>query len=561
MRTRLCLSIASLAVSFALLGLLETANAEDSSKWKLDPIVKTHTIVAAASLSGPGSNVGGLPMTYDMSLFERNWGGRQSTFNGAGITTNSNYPLTEGEAITTNTDIGAEVTAPSGIVMGVQGEWYGLAGNRTVGRVFGEELPWDNFDRIGHSLVPARSNLDLDRGWMKYAKDPWSVQLTGGTLPPQTLPEFTRKTMNYLKLGSLFWRAPITNASFFEKEDRKLEDGRHPVRGGDLITDYEYDLKKHLHLELFSGQTKPTPVATIDRLSWGGRVAADILRGNLGFTFVRADGDQPRSERQNLWGLDSSYPVISWATLYGALGRTSYTRSSTNLDGTAVVAGIALKGPAKTEAKVQYQWMGENYDLMGTHKSEHYPTNFRGIETDATIPVGEAALKGIFYYLKQMETNTRTGDTIFGDSYFPAVANSKPGTIMVGRFGGETAPFGPVKFKGYLEGAHFRKEAIPEVDDIDKWVTDINAGLSYAVTKYFSIDASIRHLIATGRWQAMRFHHRQEIPEFSLTYAKSKDLRATLIYHWYDFVDSIGASSGGNDYQGHQLLAEFLWRF
>ena len=202
------------------------AFAEENPDWKVDPVLKTHTIAAATNLSGPGRNVPGLPMTYDMSLFEWNWGGRQSAFNGSGITTNSNFPLAEGEAITTNSDVGVEVTAPSGLVMGIQGEWYGLAGNRTVGRVFGEELPWDNFDRIGGTLVPARSNLDLDRGWLRYAGGSWSVQLTGGTLSPQTLPEFTRKTMNYLKLGSFVWRPPITNASFFEKEDRKLEEGQ-----------------------------------------------------------------------------------------------------------------------------------------------------------------------------------------------------------------------------------------------------------------------------------------------------------------------------------------------
>lgn len=542
--------------------LATPAGAEEARRWKLDPVIKTHTIAVATNLSGPGRNVPGLAMTYDMSLFEFNWGGRQSAFNGSGITTNSNFPLAEGEAITTNTDVGVEVTAPSGLAAGIQGEWYGLAGNRTAGRVFGEELPWDNFERIGGTLVPSRSNLDLERGWLRYAKSPWSIQLIGGTLPPQSLPEFTRKTMNYLKLGSLVWRPPITNASFFEKEDRKLEEGRHPVRGGDLIADYEYDSKKHIHLELFSGQTKPTPIASIDRLSWGGRMAADILSGNLGVTFIRADGDKPRPERQDQWALDASHPIVSWVSLYGALARSSYTRSSTNLDGTAAVAGVALKGPRKAEAKVQYQWMGENYDLIGTHKTEHYPTNFRGIQADASLPIGQGVLKGILYHLKQMETNTRTGDAIFGDSYFPALANSKRGAITVWKLGGETGSWRRVKLKGYVEQARFRKDSPDAADnDIDKRVTNLILGPSIAMTKRLSLDVSLRHLIATGQWQAMRFHHRQEIPELSLTYRKDKDLRATLIYHWYTHEDSIAASAGKNDYAGHQILAEFLWRF
>lgn len=535
--------------------------AQEPHDWKVDPVGKTHAIVAATNLSGPGRNVPGLAMTYDMSLFEWNWGGRQSAFNGAGITTNSNFPLAQGQAVSTHADVGVEATAPSGLVMGIQGEWYGLAGDRTVGRVFGEELPWDNFDRIGDNLVPSRFNLDLERGWLRYAGGPWSMQLTGGTLPPQTLPEFTRKTMNYLKLGSLVWRPPITNASFFEKEDRKLEEGRHPIRGGDLIADYEYASKKHIHLELFSGQTKPTPIANIDRLSSGGRIAADIVRGNLGLTFIRADGDKPRAERQNHWALDASHPIVSRLSLYGALARSSYTRGSANLDGTAAVAGVALQGPRKTEAKAQYQWMGENYDLIGTHKAEHYPTNFRGIQTDVSIPIGQGLIKGVLYHLKQMETNTKTADTLFGDSYFPALANSKPGTITMGRLGCETGSWRRIKLKGYVEEAHFRKVAQADADNINKYVTSISIGPSISVTEHLSMDASLRHLIATGRWQAMRFHHRQEIPEVSASYTQGKDLRASLIYHWYDFIDSNPASSGENNYRGHQVLAEFLWRF
>ncbi|MBI4314120.1 MAG: hypothetical protein HY594_04815 [Candidatus Omnitrophica bacterium] len=550
-----------LAAGGSCLIFLGIARAQELSDWKVDPIFKTHTIAAAADLSGPGQNVPGLPMTYDMSLFEWNWGGRQSTFNGSGITTNSNFPLAEGEAITTNTDMGVEVTAPSGLIAGIQGEAYGLAGNRTVGRVFGEELPWDNFDRAGGNLAPSRSNLDLDRGWLRYAGGPWSTQVTGGTLPAQTLPEFTRKTMNYLKLGSLVWRPPITNASFFEKRDRKLEEGRHPVRGGDLITDYEYASKKHIHLELFSGQTKPTPIADIDRLSWGGRMAADILTGNLGVTFIRADGDKPRAERQDQWALDASHPIVSWLSLYGALARSSYTRGSANFDGTAAVGGLAFKGPRKTEAKVQYQWLGENYDLIGTHKTEHYPTNFRGIQGETTVPVGKGAFRGTVYHLRQMETNTRTGDTLFGDSYFPALANSKPGTITTWRMEGETGPWHRTRLRGYLEQAHFRKDALADANDIDKRVINLAVGPSIALTPQFSIDVSLRHLIAAGRWQTMRFHHRQEIPEFGLTYARGKNLRASLIYHRYEFVDSNPASSGGNNYRGNQILAEVLWRF
>ena len=200
-------------------------------------------------------------------------------------------------------------------------------------------------------------------------------------------------------------------------------------------------------------------------------------------------------------------------------------------------------------------------DLIGTHKTEHYPTNFRGIQTDGSIPIGKGNLKGIFYYLKQMETNIRAGDTIFGDSYFPALANSKPGTIAVWKLSGETGECHRVRLQGYLEQAHFRKNSLADSDDIDKLVTNLTVGPTVTITPHFSLGVSLRHLIATGRWQTMRFHHRQEIPELSLSYRKGENLRATLIYHWYTFRDAIGISAGDNDYEGHQILTEFLWRF
>lgn len=59
----------------------------------------------------------------------------------------------------------------------------------------------------------------------------------------------------------------------------------------------------------------------------------------------------------------------------------------------------------------------------------------------------------------------------------------------------------------------------------------------------------------------MRFHSRQILPEIGLTYRKGEDLRATLLCQCYNFVDSIGASIGQNNYDADQLLAEFLWRF
>src|SRR5688572_18049804 len=45
-------------------------------------IGKTHAFAVSNAFSGPGSDVRNLASTYDMSLFEFNWGGKQSLFNG-----------------------------------------------------------------------------------------------------------------------------------------------------------------------------------------------------------------------------------------------------------------------------------------------------------------------------------------------------------------------------------------------------------------------------------------------------------------------------------------------
>lgn len=532
-------------------------------------IGKTHTIVATNDLSGPGSSVPNLANTYDMSLFEWNWGGRQSSFNGAGITTNANFPLTEGEAITTNDHLGLEVDLAKGLEVGFLWQLYAGGGNRTVGRVFGEELPFDNFDRKDGRVVQDRFSTDLYQAWLKDTDGDLTYQVMGGHLKDLDL---TRKEFNFLKLGSLIYRPPVTNASFFEKEDRKIESGRHPLGGADAVIDFAYLEGKHVHGDIFLGRTKPTPVQEIDRDVVGTRWGVDVLDGNLGVSYVATEGERNPSitgERQALWALDGSYSLMNWAALYGAWAHTTYHRNG-RLNGNAWVGGFRLLGPAKSEWRTQYQWLGENYELMGHHKTEHYPTNFHGVQTTLTIPIKHGAVKTILYRLHQIETNTRAGDTIFGDSYFPALADSTRGDITMYRVGGEydlgRHHGGLPKLSAYLEQAFFRKDAPDSGDnDVDKSVTNWNALVTQPLLKGLSMEVGYRLVTASGRWQAMRFHHRQGIPELSLSYRikdKGKDrFRLTAIYHRYDFVDSIAASTGRNNYEAHQALVEMYWVF
>lgn len=551
-----------------------------SSAWGAEPrefpssssvriIGKTHTIVAVNDLSGPGSTVAGLANTYDMSLFEWNWGGRQSTFTGAGITTNANYPLTEGSAITTNDHLGFAADLGRGMEAGLLWQLYANGGDRTVGRVYGEELPWDNFDRKDGRVVQERFATDLHQAWLKKADSPLTYQVVGGNLKDLDL---TRKEINYLKLGSLIYRPPVTNESFFEKEDRKIESGRHPLRGAEAVVDWAYQEGRHVHGDVFLGRTKPTPVQEIDRDVIGTRWGVDVLNGNLGMSYVASEGERNPSitgERQGLWALDASYPLAQWLACYGAWARSAYHRSG-QLNGSAWVGGLRVLGPHKSEWRAQYQRLGENYDLMATHKTEHYPTNFHGVQTTLSVPIGHGSVKTVFYRLHQIETQTHPGDTIFGDSYFPALADSERGDMTVYRLGGDydlgARWEGAPTLSTYLEQARFQKDA-PDTasNDIDKLVTNWSAGLSQPILKALTLDLSYRLVTASGRWQAMRFHHRQGIPEAALTYRikeKGADrLRMTVMYHYYDFVDSVAASAGNNNYQAHQVFVEAWWVF
>src|SRR3989338_4504760 len=117
-------------LSFFMASAAYSAETKPSS---LEIIGKTHTIAAFNSFSGPGATVKNLANTYDMSIFQFNWGGKQSLFNGSGITTNSNFPLTDGEAITNNTHIGLSSKLTDEMNAGFVMELYGLIGDKIAG--------------------------------------------------------------------------------------------------------------------------------------------------------------------------------------------------------------------------------------------------------------------------------------------------------------------------------------------------------------------------------------------------------------------------------------------
>ncbi|MBI4431936.1 MAG: hypothetical protein HY592_00425 [Candidatus Omnitrophica bacterium] len=526
-------------------------------------IGKTHFIATFNSLDGPGAEVQNLANTYDMSIFEFNWGGKQSSFNGSGITTNANFPLTDGEALTNNTHIGVAYPVHEDLRWGVLAELYGLIGDRTVGRVFGEELPWDNFSRENGAIQTPHFSADFYHAFLEGKKDRLSYGIVGGTLRSSELPAFSREEKNQVKLGSLVWRTPITNSSFFEKSDRKLEKGRHPVRGFDFLGDYEYADGKHWDLEVFSGATEPAPLSDLERDAVGGRTSVDIGRANAGFSYIWNVGRRPANgarEEEGVWAIDSSCRVSDRFIPFFTLAGTDYDRDIANEShqGNAIVTGALFKHPSGRELRAQFQRLDENYELMGFHKTEHYPSNFEGFQAQGTLPVtADFKIKGILYQLWQIDTSTRAGDTIFGDSYFPSIADSKKGSIGVHRLGADWKFSPELTINSYLEHAKFRKGAPAAASDIDKDV--FNASLSGALklTESLSVEGGIRQFFSVGEWQAMNFRSHQTIPEAALHWKFNKDRRVYLLYHHYQFEDNNGLSSGKNDYDGHQVILEF----
>jgi|GEM_PF-6238970 len=546
-----------------LFSFLIPAWAEESAEPKIEIIGKTHTIFTSNSFSGPGAEVPNLANTYDMSIFEFNLGGKQSIFNGSGITTNSNYPLTDGEALTNNTHLGISSQLTKDLRGGVLAEFYTLIGDRTVGRVFGEELPWDNFPKNNSGQrYPDRFQANFYNAFLEGHREDLFFKLVGGSLIQRELPEFTRKEMNQVKLGSLVYRAPITNASFFEKEDRKLEEGRHVMQGFDLISNFEYAEKKNIHFELFYGKSKPTPISDIERGSFGGRTAVDVGAANVGFTYVYSNGSRHNTnvrENQGVWALDSSYKVNDWLIPYITFARTDYERKNTgeSHNGNAYVVGSLVKLPCEWELKAQYQRLEENYDLIATHKTEHYPGNSHGPSVQLTIPVADfLKLKGVLMHAQQLKVSNKSGDTLFGDSFFPSNSKAEKGTINVQRIGAEWKTSKRLTLSGYVEHAKFHQDAPTDPADIDKDVYNFYGGAALDLTKNSTLEVRQRRFLSKGDWQAMGFDSYQDITEAALSYKIDKEVRATLLYHYYNFEDKNNASQGQNDYYGHQVILE-----
>lgn len=518
----------------------------------------THTVAAWNELSGPGARTPGLAVSYDMSVFDLLLGGRHAIVNGSGVTANPNYPLTDGEAVTNNLYAGLRYRPGPDEELAVSLQAYAMAGDRTVGRVFGDELPWGDLSRENGSVQTPHFDLDLyDISW-KRRFDELAVEVNAGSLTPARSPRLARTVSNGVKLGSFFYRAPITQASIWEKDERRIEQGRHPLRGVDLYLDRTID-EGWVRAETAWVTTDPTPATDLERESALARLSAQKGIVGAGVTIVDSKGNRTgvSSEEQSGLEADVSVELAPGWKGYGAAASTDADRPDrreSHTDG-AWIGGLQWQ-PEDTELAVQYQALGENYDLIGSHKSEEYPSNYRGVVARLTRKIGGGvALRAISAWLRQQRTRNEPGDTIFGDPYY-AATDSRRGKIDLQKLELDGVPAGPLTIRAYVEHVSFRKSAdLPSLDvDKDVWNAYAQAGLPLGPKA--RVEGAYRRFFSTGEWDAAGFDAYQDVYEAAFEYRFTKDRFLLVILQRTFYRDDNARAAGLNDYDADQLIAQ-----
>lgn len=536
--------------------------------WKVSG--RTHVTAAWTDLDGPGSEIPGLAQTYDLSLYDTLLGSKHARHNGSGVTLTgsaASFPLVDGEALAQNTKIGLTGPLSEHLFAGADAEIYSVLGERAVGQVFGPEIPWGDFPRENGAIELPRFWADLYTVWLEGRADRSRFKLLGGTLPPAELPAFAQGERNQVGLASLVWRVPGTNESYYEKSEWKYVTGRHPVRGFDLTFSHEYAEGRKVEAECFTGSSEPTPISAIDRDAYGGRVAVDVGAGNVGFTSVFNEGvksDIGIDETQWVWAVDASHPLGETLTPYAAVAWTDYEigAPAQSQSDAAYVAGTVLRLPRGYKLKAQYQRLEENYDLMGYHKKEHYPGNSEGVSAWLSGPLGPAAsFKVSVLHARQIDTETTTDDTLFGDGYFASDSGSGRGTIGAQRIEVDWRICSGATFRGIVEHASFRKESAAASRGVDKDVYNFYGSFLVPLTDRLSLRGGLRHFFSVGDWQGTPFRAYQDAPEAAIVYKLDPQRRASLIYHRIEYQDNTGQARGQNDYDGHQVLAEVRTTF
>lgn len=545
-----------LVLSVGLIVTLSSSVSAAERRWEV--YGHTHTIAVWNELSGPGAQVPGLAVSYDMSVFDLLLGGRHTIINGSGVTANAAYPITEGEAATNNLYAGLRYRP------GPDEEWaagfqaYAMAGDRTVGRVFGDELPWGDFDRENGLVQTPHFDLDLyDLSWKRHLGD-LIVEIDGGSLAPARLPRLSRTVSNGVKLGSFFYRAPITNSTIWEKDEHRIEQGRHVLRGVDVYLEQALE-GGWVRSETAWVTSDPTPVTDLERDSALTRLAIEKGKFGAGATLVQSRGGRTGGVLEEQLGMEADLSVQAFPELkfYGAVAGTDADRPDRREShrDDAWIGGVQWK-PGSAEASVQYQALGENYDLIGSHKSEEYPSNYHGVVARASrrLP-GDLVVRAVAAWLRQERTRNAPGDTLFGDPYY-AATDSRRGKVHLQKLELEGSPVGSLKARAYVEHVSFRKSADLPTLDVDKDIWNAYTQVGLPIGAKARVEGSYRHFFSTGEWDLAVFDSYQDTLEAAFEYRFTKDRFLLVIFQRTLFRDDNRFAAGLNDYDADQLIAQ-----
>ncbi len=529
-------------------------------KWRFN--ARIDAIWAQNAIWGPGSRTRGLATMQNTTLFEQDWGSRFSTFNGSGITVNKNYPITDGGAVSANLRFGGAWNGDANHSGGIEGLIYLRDGDPTVARVFGEELPFGNFKTEDGKLIPATSSIQLGKAWYR-AKETWGdAELNFGQLDSSNWMGMARKDSNYMRLSSLLFRSAISTTTFLGKDDRKFRDTRSPLFGFTAIGNYRPEHGSGLHFDLIAAHQNPTPISNISRAAQGGRLSSQLGPVNLGASYFHQEGKrlpEIESERQDLWAVDFSANAGKGA-LYGAVAHSDYQRN-VKQNGNAIVLGYRIPWGKDGFWSLQIQSVDASYDLMGSHKAEHYPSNFVGAVLSSRSPIQHGIrTSGNLYLLSEKSAFDSRSGIVWGDSFFPNLPGSEHGSIAVGRLAVESAPSDSGSWIAYFERAQFEKQASAG-NSIDKSISNLNALCVRKICNGVNLSFGARYVWATGHWQQAQFDHGQLMPEIGLEWKNSAGSRVWLHYNRYDFWDHNSASAGRNNWKANQLALDIQYRF
>ncbi|MCG3176320.1 MAG: hypothetical protein MOGMAGMI_01268 [Candidatus Omnitrophica bacterium] len=538
--------------------LLAAAQVQAAEEPRWNVTGHTHAIAVWQDLSGPGAEVPGLAVSYDMSVFDMLLGARHSVHNGSGTTANPNYPLTDGEAVVDNLYLGLEHRPGPEDTFSLTARTYAMAGDRTVARVFGDELPWGDLSRKNGAIQTPHFDLDLYEAAWKHEVDDHRIEVDLGTLQPARLPRFARGWSNGLKIGSFFYRAPITQASIWEKDERHLEQGRHPLRGVDVYAETRTG-GIEVRSEALWVTTDPTPVTDLERETVAWRLAGDAGPLGIGLTLADSQGSRTGGIQEEQFGIemDASVKTPSGIRIYGATASTQADRQerSEGHTGGAAVAGAAWKD-AHTEISTQYQWLGENYDLIQQHKSEEYPSNHQGVVARLSRKIaGSVIARAVLMWLRQVETRDPAGDTLFGDPFFSA-GDTHRGKLAVQKLELEAGSVGPLDLRGYLEHVGIRKGSDTVSADVDKHIWNIYGSAACPLNASTTLELSWRHFVSSGEWGTASFRSRQDTLELALERRFAKDSYLLFILQHVLYRDGVPAARGLNDYDADQAIVQ-----